>query len=155
MQIAKGAQKSARGQPNPRISLQCDISCRCQRQRIMSRPKRQHFHQFLVEKIGKNLQSSRLRCIIGISIWTLIGTASTIESLSDILKQFPTLPFRRFNIIVRQRQRQAQASNPRIRRPMYFSHRPPVLPSPLKRVFAWPERPLAQGRDDTTGKPRF
>ena len=155
MQTAKGPRRSARGRLSPCTSPQCDTNCLYQKQQTMSHLKHQHSHQFLVERSGWNHQSSRLRWNLHNLIQVLIDTASTIERLSDILKQSPTLPSRRFNIIGKQRRHRAQASNRKIRPRTCFSRRPIVLLSLLKRAFAWPEQPLVLGRVDITGKLRF
>lgn len=155
MQTAKEPRKSARGQLSPRMSLQCDTNCLCQRQLTMNRPKRQRFHLFLVERSGWNRQSSRLRCTPGFLNKALIETVSTTESLSDIRKQSPTLPSPPFNTIDRRRPPLAQASSLRIRHHTYFSRRPTAPPSPPRRAFAWPEPPLVPGKAGTTGKLRY
>lgn len=155
MQTAKETQKSASGQLSLRTSLQCDTNCPCQRQLTMNPPKRQHSHLFLEERIGWSRQSSRLRCVLGFSNQALIDTVSIIESLSDIPKRSPTLPFPPFNTIDKQRRPLARASSPRTRRHTSSSHRPTALPSPLRRAFAWHERPLVPGKAGITGKLRF
>ena len=154
MQTAKESRRSASGRPSPHTSPQCDTNCLCQRQPTMSLPKRRCSPLFLVERTGWNRQSSRSRCTFGLLDQPLIDTVSTIESLSDIRKQSPTLPFPLFNTIDKQRRHLAQASSPRIRRRTYSSRRPTAPLSPRRRAFAWPERRPVPGKADTIGKRR-
>ncbi len=152
MQTPKEARKSASAPLNPRTFPQCDTNCLCQRWLTTNPPKRQHFHQFLVERTGWNHQSSRSRCNSAISNQALMDPVYTIESLLDTQKQSPTLLSRPYNTIDRQRQHLGQALSPRIRRRTYSSRHPTVLRLPLRRAFAWPEQPLVPGKVDTTGK---